>query len=136
AGSAREVGTEPLLCPNDYSDNDLFFKDKFAAGGSYAINKDISSSATVQRYWTHIKNAHTKIVLADYNHQGIQDSANFMISAGSNSNNWETGGSSNEGTVGEIHFGGANCLFADWHVESRTHAELSDENFSLEMDFN
>ena len=136
SGTAREVGTEPLFCPNDFSDEDLFFKDKFAAGGSYAINRDISSSDTTPRYWSHIQNASEKILLCDYNQLGIENDANYRVSALGNTNNWQTGGSSATGTIGTTHFGGANCLFADWHVEHRTSDDLSDDNFSLEMDFN
>lgn len=133
-GSAREVGQEPLLCHTDQSDNSLFFVDKYAGGGSYAINRDISSNSTVDRKWSHIQNAQRKILVADYNQQGIENSQNFAISAQTNSNNWQDGGTANEGTIGTVHFGQANCLYADWHAGVQETFE--DEDFSLEMNFN
>ncbi|MEW6535816.1 MAG: prepilin-type N-terminal cleavage/methylation domain-containing protein [Candidatus Auribacterota bacterium] len=133
-GSARDVGQEPLLCYTDQSDNNLFFVDKYAAGGSYAINRDISSGPGVERKWSHIQNAQYKILVSDYNHQGIESSQNFAMSALTNSNNWQDGGTANEGTIGTPHFGNANCLYADWHAGVQK--TFSDENFSLEMNYN
>jgi len=133
-GSARDVGQEPLLCYTDQSDTDLFFVDKYAAGGSYAINKDISSGPGVDRKWSHIQNAQHKILVSDYNHQGIESSQNFAMSVQSGSNNWQDGGTANEGTIGTPHFGNANCLYADWHAGVQS--SFSNENFSLEMNYN
>jgi prepilin-type processing-associated H-X9-DG protein len=135
-GNARQVGMEPLYCYNDFSDEDVFFQDKYAAGGSYCINRDIVSSATVNRKWSHIQNVHKKILLCDYNQEGIEDSDNFAVSAQMNQNNWQNGGSSGNGTIGRPHFGGTNCLYADWHAGFKHDGTFSDENFSLEMNFN
>ncbi|MDX9703477.1 MAG: type II secretion system protein [Candidatus Auribacterota bacterium] len=136
SGNARDVGLEPLHCPSDMSDMDVFFQDKYAAGGSYAINRDITSSPTVERKWTHIKNAHNKVLLCDYNQQGMLNNSNQRVSAGSNNNNWKNGGSKSSGTVGTPHLGGSNCLFADWHVAPQHFDAFEDENFSLETNFN
>ena len=134
-GSAREVGQEPLYCPEDLSDQDIVFNDKYAAGGSYAINKDISSASIAKRKWSHIQNANSKVLLCDYNQLGVQSNSNYMTSAGVNANNWSSGGTDNNGTVGYPHFGGSNCLFADWHVELKDEGTLENENFSLEMNY-
>ena len=135
-GSAHDVGLEPLHCPNDLSDEDVYFQDKYAAGGSYAINRDITSSSSVERKWSYIQNAQIKVLLCDYNQLGMQNTQNARISAGSNSNNWQNGGSDNTGTIGAPHFGGTNCLFADWHVEPRHLDTFKEENFSLEANYN
>lgn len=134
-GNARDVGLEPLYCPADMSDMDLLFSDKYAGGGSYAINRDISSTSTADRKWSHINNAHSKVLLCDYNQHGIQDDANYRVSALANQNNWQNGGSENSGTVGAPHFGGTNCLFADWHVEQKDIETFKDEDFSFESNF-
>jgi len=134
-GSARDVGQEPLFCPNDVSDKDLFFITKYENGGSYAINRDITSSATVSRKWSHIQNPQNKILFCDYNQLGIESTKNYMTSGETNQNNWETGGSDDEGTVGFPHFGTANVIFADWHASPVEKSELEDESFSLEMDY-
>lgn len=134
-GSAREVGQEPLFCPEDNSDNNILFSVKYACGGSYAMNRDISSSETVNRKWSHIQNADKKVLLCDYNELGIQDEKNYLVSGEVNSNNWQNGGSDGNGTVGKAHFGGANCLYADWHVSFKNQKEFKTEDFTLELNF-
>jgi len=124
-----------LFCPEDNSDNDVLFSTKYACGGSYAINRDISSSPSVERKWTHIKNASAKVLLCDYNELGIQDEKNYLVSGELNANNWQNGGSNNTGTVGKAHFGGTNCLFADWHVSFKDKKDFKTEDFTLELNF-
>ncbi len=134
-GNARQVGQEPLFCPNDMSDENLLFTTKYENGGSYAINRDITSSPTVSRKWSHIQNPQNKILFCDYNQLGIEGSKNYMTSANTNQNNWENGGSNNEGTVGAPHFGTSNVIFADWHAGPVEKVNLTSESFSLEMNY-
>ncbi len=134
-GNARDVGQEPLFCPNDTSDENLFFVTKYENGGSYAINRDITSSPTVNLKWSHIQNPQNKILFCDYNQQGIESSKNYMVSAETNRNNWATGGSKNEGTVGVPHFGTSNVMYADWHAGPMEKADLKEDFFSLEMNY-
>lgn len=135
-GNARQVGQEPLYCSEDMSDDDVYFVDKYKSGGSYAINRDITSSPTVERKWSHLDNIHKKILMCDYNQEGIESTLNYAISDQSNGNNWQSGGTSNNGTIGSPHFGDTNCLFADWHVETRGRGTVDEENFSLEINYN